>query len=208
VVDRVRDEAHARSAERAVTSAGIEEGADTLSAARTATAHARAVAHARGVEPETLGIPPPLALAEELAAARARAWRYTEADAVAEAVARWWRWSRFVLLPLINLPLLALFVHVAYRVVTAYVFERYLDLSYFLNAGALSAVLTVAGGVLASWSLWGAAARVRGLAQSRFRAELEDLQRLLGERSTGALRGARQAGDRLAALLPDAVSGG
>lgn len=198
VLDRVRDEAHARSAERALSGPGSEEASDTVIAARTATAHARAVAHARGVEPGAVGLLEPATVAEALAQARTRAWRYTEADAVGDAVAGWWRWSRFLLLPLINLPLLALFGHVAWRVVNGYLAERYLDAGYFLNAAAMSAVLTVAGGVLASWSLWGATGRVKASARTRFRQELDALEAQLHQAAGEALLPARTAAKQLA----------
>lgn len=197
VLDRVRDEAHARSAERALSGPGGEEAADTVIAARTATAHARAAAHARGVDPGSVGLPDATAVAEALSQARTRAWRYTESDAVGDAVAAWWKWSRFLLLPLINLPLLALFGHVAYRVVTAYLAERYLDASYFLNAAAMSAVLTVGGGLLASWSLWGATGRVKAAARARFRQELDGLEAQLHQTAGEALLPARSAAKQL-----------
>ncbi|RKH88403.1 hypothetical protein D7Y04_43725, partial [Corallococcus sp. AB038B] len=120
VVDAVRGHTRARAAESAVIEP-FDDDFGVESAARTALAEARSVARAGGLEPSVLGVPDVDAMLEEVRAARAAAWRYTATTGVAEAVAGWWRTARWLVLPLINLPLLVLLGHVGYRVVRAYV---------------------------------------------------------------------------------------
>jgi len=139
-------------------------------------------------------------LLEELKAARASAWRYTATTAVAEAVAQWWRTARWLVLPLINLPLLALLGHVGYRVVRAYLEGPLLSVEYFLNAGALFVLLAGAGALLASASLSGAANRVRRAGRTRFAGAHTALGGRLTEAVEDGLRPGRQAARRLVAL--------
>jgi hypothetical protein len=116
-------------------------------------------------------------------------------------VARWWRMARWLLLPLINLPLLALLGHVGYRVVRAYVEGPLLGVDYFLNAGALFALLAGGGALLASASLAGAARSVRRAGLGRFSALLDALgTRLVGESVQDSLRPGREAARALLRL--------
>ncbi len=192
VLDAVRDKTRARAAESAVVEP-FEDDLSVEAAARTALADARSLAHASGLSPETLGLPDVETLLAELKTARASAWRYTVTTAVAEAVAGWWRTARWLLLPLINLPLLALLGHVGYRVVRAYVEGPLLGLDYFINAGALFALLAGAGALLASASLAGTARAVRRSGHARFVALLETLGGRLGESIQDSLRSGREA---------------
>jgi hypothetical protein len=139
-------------------------------------------------------------LLAELKTARASAWRYTVTTAVAEAVAGWWRLARWLVLPLINLPLLALLGHVGYRVVRAYVEGPLLGLDYFVNAGALFALLAAAGALLASASLAGTARAVRRSGHARFVALLETLGGRLGDTIQDSLRSGREAARALLRL--------
>jgi hypothetical protein len=120
---------------------------------------------------------------------------------VAEAVAGWWRTARWLLLPLINLPLLALLGHVGYRVVRAYVEGPLLGLDYFVNAGALFALLAGAGALLASASLAGTTRAVRRSGRERFVSLLGALGGRLGESAQDGLRPAREAARQLLALI-------
>jgi hypothetical protein len=128
-----------------------------------------------------------------LKSARASAWRYTITTAVAEAVAGWWRTARWLVLPLINLPLLALLAHVGYRVVRAYIEGPLLGVDYFLNAGALLALLAGAGALLSSASLAGTTRAVRRAGLERFTTLLEALGIRLGEAVQDSLRPGREA---------------
>ncbi|MBJ6763630.1 50S ribosome-binding GTPase [Myxococcaceae bacterium JPH2] len=200
VVDAVRDRTRARAAEVAVVEP-FEDDFSAESAARTALAEARAVARGSGLDAQTLGVPEVDSLLAELQVARAGAWRYTASTAVAETVAGWWRTARWLLLPLINLPLLALLGHVGYRVVRAYVEGPLLPLAYFVNAGALFALLSGAGALLASASLAGAARRARVAGRTRFVEALAALGGRLGEAVENGLRPGREAARRLLLLL-------
>ena len=199
VLDAVRDKTRARAAESAVVEP-FEDDLSVEAAARAALADARSLAHASGLSPETLGLPDVETLLAELKTARASAWRYTVTTAVAEAVAGWWRTARWLLLPLINLPLLALLGHVGYRVVRAYVEGPLLGLDYFINAGALFALLAGAGALLASASLAGTARAVRRSGNARFVALLETLGGRLGESIQDSLRSGREAARALLRL--------
>jgi hypothetical protein len=201
VLDAVRDKTRARAAESAVVEP-FEDDLSVEAAARTALADARSLAHASGLSPEALGLPDVETLLAELKTARASAWRYTVTTAVAEAVAGWWRTARWLLLPLINLPLLALLGHVGYRVVRAYVEGPLLGLDYFINAGALFALLAGAGALLASASLAGTARAVRRSGHARFVALLETLGGRLGESIQDSLRSGREAARALLRLRP------
>ncbi|WP_309888050.1 GTPase [Archangium sp.] len=199
VLDAVRDKTRARAAESAVVEP-FEDDLSVEAAARAALADARSLAHASGLAPEALGLPDVETLLAELKTARASAWRYTVTTAVAEAVAGWWRTARWLLLPLINLPLLALLGHVGYRVVRAYVEGPLLGLDYFINAGALFALLAGAGALLASASLAGTARAVRRSGHARFVALLETLGGRLGESIQDSLRSGREAARALLRL--------
>lgn len=197
--DVVRSHTRARAAESTVVEP-YEDDSAVESAARAALAEARSVTLASGLSPETLGVPDVATLLEELKAARASAWRYTATTAVAEAVAQWWRTARWLVLPLINLPLLALLGHVGYRVVRAYLEGPLLSVEYFLNAGALFVLLAGAGALLASASLSGAANRVRRAGRTRFAGAHTALGGRLTEAVEDGLRPGRQAARRLVAL--------
>jgi hypothetical protein len=199
VVDAVRGHTRARAAESAVVEP-FEDDFSVESAARLALAEARTVARAGGLEPALLGVPDVEVLLEEVRAARAGAWRYTATTGVAEAVAGWWRTARWLVLPLINLPLLALLGHVGYRVVRAYVEGPLLPMEYFVNAGALFALLSGAGALLASASLAGAARRAGAAGRARFVEALAALGGRLGEAVDDGLRPGRQAAKGLLAL--------
>ncbi|XXF78710.1 50S ribosome-binding GTPase [Myxococcaceae bacterium GXIMD 01537] len=199
-VDAVRGHTRARSAEAAVVEPFEDDGA-VESAARTSLAEARGVALSSGLEPRTLGIPDVDTLLEALQAARASAWRYTSSTAVGEAVAQWWRTARWLVLPLINLPLLVLLGHVGYRVVRAYLEGPLLSVEYFLNAGALFVLLAGAGALLASASLAGAASRVRRAGRARFASAHAALGGRLTEAVEHGLGPGRQAARRLVSRI-------
>ena len=63
-------------------------------------------------------------------------------------------------MPLVQLPLLGLVAHVGYRVARAYWEGKWLPGGYFLNAGVLALLWTVAGTVVAGLTLAGVAATV------------------------------------------------
>lgn len=192
VLDAVRERTRARAAELAVVEP-FEDDFGMEAAARAALTPARGLAHAAGLPPQVLGLPDVEALLAALKAARASAWNHTLTTAVAEAVARWWRAARWWLLPLINLPLLALLVHVGYRVVRAYVEGPLLGVDYFLNAGALFALLAGAGAFLSSASLAGTTRAVHRAGLERFGAHLETMGARLGEAVGEGLRAGREA---------------
>lgn len=199
VADVVRGRTRARAAEAAVVEP-FEDDFAVESAARVALAEARSVVRAGGLEPALLGVPDVDALLDAVRAARASAWGYTATTGVAEAVAGWWRVARWLVLPLINLPLLALLGHVGYRVVRAYVEGPLLPLEYFVNAGALFALLAGAGALLASASLAGAARRAGAAGRARFVEALSALGGRLVEAVDDGLRPGREAARRLLAL--------
>jgi energy-coupling factor transporter ATP-binding protein EcfA2 len=192
VLDAVRERTRARAAETTVVEP-FEDDLAVEGAARAALTEARSLALAGGLAPETLGLPDLETLLAELKATRASAWRYTLTTAVAEAVATWWRTARWLLLPLLNLPLLVLLAHVGYRVVRAYVQGPLLGVDYFLNAAALFALLTGAGALLASASLAGTTRAVRRRGLARFGSLLDALAGRLGETVQDSLRAGREA---------------
>jgi len=198
-LDAVRGRTRARAAEAAVVEP-FEDDFGVESAARTALAEARSVVRAGGLEPALLGVPDVDALLDEVRAARAGAWRYTATTGVGEAVAGWWRTARWLVLPLINLPLLALLGHVGWRVVRAYVEGPLLPMEYFVNAGALFVLLAGAGALLASASLAGAARRAGAAGRARFVEALAALGGRLVEAVDDGLRPGREAARRLLAL--------
>ncbi|WP_224362472.1 GTPase [Hyalangium versicolor] len=199
-LDAVRSRTRARAAENSVVEP-FEDDLAVESAARAALTEARALAHANGLAPESLGVPDTDTLLTELQAARASTWRYTATTAIAEAVSRWWRVARWLVLPLINLPLFALLGHVGYRVVRAYLEGPLLTVEYFVNAGALFVLLAGAGALLASGSLAGAGRTAHRAGRTRFTEALATLSRRLGETVEDALRPGRDAARRLLGLI-------
>jgi energy-coupling factor transporter ATP-binding protein EcfA2 len=173
VASRVQKASLAHAAQRQmVADAGGGEVFEL--AARTALAAARTQAAQRGA-PEQVGLPTVEALAQELGALRAWAWAGAVGEGLPDAVRGWWRVARFALLPLVNLPLLALFAHVAYRVVEGYLQERYVGLDFLLNASAFALVLAGAGGALASLTLMGLRRKVMADARARLSRGWEQL---------------------------------
>ncbi len=199
-LDAVRDRTRARAAETTVVEP-FEDDLAVESAARAALTEARAMAHASGLAPETLGVPDTETLLAALQAVRASTWRYTATTAVAEAVARWWRVARWLVLPLINLPLFALLGHVGYRVVRAYLEGPLLTTEYFVNAGALFVLLAGGGALLASGSLAGAGRAAHRAGRLRFTEALATLSGRLGEAVEDTLRPGREAARRLLSLI-------
>jgi energy-coupling factor transporter ATP-binding protein EcfA2 len=165
VLDEVQARGRTAAAER--TLVGASDGAlDGLS--RQALGPARTAASARGIAPETLGLPTHPAWVASLAGARALAWQQIAGGALSEAVTRWWQWARFLLLPVVQLPLLGLVGHVGYRVVRAYLEGTWLPAGYFLNAAVLAGLWTVAGTVVAGLTLSGVAAALVRSGQAAF----------------------------------------
>jgi energy-coupling factor transporter ATP-binding protein EcfA2 len=199
-LDAVRSRTRARAAESAMIEP-FEDDLSVESAARASLTEARALAHASGLAPETLGIPDTDTLMAELQAVRASTWRYTATTAVAEAVSSWWRVARWLVLPLINLPLFALLGHVGYRVVRAYLEGPLLGAEYFLNAGALFLLLSGGGALLASASLAGAGRVARRTGRTRFTEALATLSGRLGEAVEDSLRPGREAARRLLSII-------
>ncbi|HVG57038.1 MAG TPA: GTPase [Hyalangium sp.] len=199
-LDAVRDKTRARAAEVAVVEP-FEDDLAVESAARAALSEARAVAHASGLAPTMLGVPDTDTLLAELQAVRASTWRYTVTTAVAEAVSGWWRVARWLVLPLINLPLFALLGHVGYRVVRAYLEGPLLTVEYFVNAGALFMLLAGGGALLASASLAGAGRVAHRAGRTRFTEALATLSGRLGEAVDESLRPGRDAARRLLSLI-------
>jgi hypothetical protein len=195
-LDAVRARTRARAAETTVVEP-FEDDLAVESAARAALTEARALAHASGLPPETLGVPDTDTLLADLQEVRASTWRYTATTAVAEAVASWWRVARWLVLPLINLPLFALLGHVGYRVVRAYLEGPLLTTEYFVNAGALFVLLAGAGALLASGSLAGAGRAAHRAGRLRFIEALTTLSGRLGEAVEDTLRPGRDAARRL-----------
>src|SRR5262249_19534106 len=159
VLDEVQARGRSAAAERTLLAAS-DGTLDAL--ARQALGPARTAASARGMTPETLGLPSHPAWVASLAGARALAWQQVAGGALSEAVTRWWQWARFLLLPVVQLPLLALVAHVGYRVVRAYWEGAWLPGGYFLNAAVLAGLWTVGGTVLAGLTLSGVAAALVG----------------------------------------------
>lgn len=201
----VLDEVQARTRARA-TAERMGGGEDPLleSEARATLAPARAAALAQGVDPALLGLPAPEAWAAALQRTRAAAWRDVEGFGVEQAVARWWRWARLLLFPVVQLPLLALLADVAFRTLRAYVLGPLLDVRYYVNAAALALVWTAAGTLLASLSLGGVGARVRRLGARRFAEGLAAAEGSLQAELTGALALPRAAAE---ALLAEGTAG-
>ncbi|MGO8968740.1 MAG: GTPase [Myxococcaceae bacterium] len=184
VLDEVQSRTRAR-ATRTRMSGGDEPLLEAQ--ARAALTPARTAAQRLGVEPSVLGLPEPEAWSAQLERARAAAWRDVEGFGVEQAVARWWRWARLLLLPVVQLPLLVLLGDVAFRTVRAYLVGPLLDGRFYLNAAALALVWTAAGTLLASLSLGGVAARVRRAGARRFAEGLAAAEASLEADVQGAL---------------------
>jgi hypothetical protein len=116
-------------------------------------------------------------------------------------VSGWWRVARWLVLPLINLPLFALLGHVGYRVVRAYLEGPLLTVEYFVNAGALFLLLAGGGALLASASLAGAGRSAHRAGRFRFTEALATLSGRLGESIEDSLRPGRDAARRLLGLI-------
>lgn len=192
VLDEVQARGRGAAAERSLV--GASDGTlDGL--ARQALGPARTAASARGIAPETLGLPTHPAWVASLAGARALAWQEISGGALSEAVTRWWQWARFLLLPVVQLPLLALVAHVGYRVARAYWEGAWLPPGYFLNAAVLAVLWTVAGTVLAGVTLSGVAAALVRTGQAAFTRCLDravaDLRAQLAQALSGPLAAAR-----------------
>ena len=195
-LDVIAGQTRARSARVRV----VEEapGGDVaLRAARLALSPARSVAASRGLASEAVGLPDSEALAAGFQLLREEAWARTEGSAIAQAVSQWWRWARWLLLPLVNLPLIALLAHVAWKVIRAYVEGPHLPFDYYMNAIALFAVLAAAGGTLASWTLSGATRRVRRAGVQRFEEGLAESFAPLSASVRSAFAGPTEAARRL-----------
>lgn len=166
--------------------------------ARAALASARTAAQASGVEPAALGLPEAEAWAAQLERVRAAAYRDVEGFGVERAVARWWRWARVLLWPLVQLPLLVLAGDVAFRTVRAYLFGPLLEGRFYVNALALGLLLAAAGALLASLSLAGVAAGARRAGARRFQEGLEAAEASLRTNVREALAVPRAAAEALA----------
>ncbi len=207
-VDKLAERSRAKAAEAQVLARDASQAPAISEAARSAIAAPRSLAHTLGLSPERLLLPELAELLAALTAIREAAFAYTRDEAIAEAANRWWRWARWLLLPLVNLPLLALFADVAYRVVRGYWQQQYVGASYFLNALALGALLSLAGATIASASLRGAVSAALRLGRGRFDAALADLAAGLLDRVRRAEDEGRRAGRLLGSLrATDGVTG-
>ncbi|MGA9523873.1 MAG: GTPase [Myxococcaceae bacterium] len=191
-----------RGAERRMEVGALSDDV-SLGAAREAVAAARTDAAQAGVSPDRASLPSVEGLAEALARARASVWEATATLSLAEAVKGWWRVARFFLLPLINLPLLALFCHVAYRVVRGYLEANYVGADFLLNALALAGLIAAGGGALASLTLFGVRRRIVSSGRQRFESTLRDLSARYVTAAREGDREGRDAAQRVLALFPD-----
>lgn len=199
VLDEVQSRSRDAAAERAVLSTA--DGAlDNLG--RQSLGPARTAAAAHGLAPELLGLPTHPAWVATLAGTRALAWREVEGAVLADAVARWWQWARLLLMPLVQLPLLALVLHVGYRVARAYWEGGWLPAGYFINAAVLAGAWTVAGTLVAALTLSGVAAGLRRAGQVAFSRALEAAFSDVRASAEAALRGPRDAARQLLAESP------
>jgi GTPase Era involved in 16S rRNA processing len=194
-ISKLQESSRERSAEARM----VEIDADTGAAAelQAALSTTRTAAAREGLVAESLSLPSPEATLVGLRELQSAAWRYTEDEAVPKVVDGWWRWARFFLVPLVNLPLLALLADVGRRVVWAYWEGRYLGIDYFVNALALAALLSAAGVMLARLSLAGAVRRIQRLGLERFQVAFGLYRRDLLERLIGSFGPARRAAEAL-----------
>lgn len=197
MLDEVQARGRQAAAERVVATAdGV---LDTL--ARQALAAARAAAAEHRLPPEATGLPEHPAWLAQLAAARGLAWREVTGPTLDAAVQGWWRWARLLLVPLVQLPLLALVGHVGYRVARAYWEGQWLPGGYFLNAGVLALLWTVAGTVVAGLTLAGVAAGVARSGEVAFLRAVDGVSADLRAEVARALAGPREAARQLAGDL-------
>lgn len=168
----------------------------TLRAAALALAGARTDALQRA---DDAGLPSTDALAAELVRLRAGVWEETAQLALPQAVARWWKVARFVLLPLVNGPLYALFGHVAYVVVRGYLEGHYAGADFLFNALALAGLIAASGAALASVTLLGVRRALVREGGRRFEAALGALTARLLAEARERNRPARDAARRLVA---------
>ncbi len=194
-----------RGAERRMEADTLSDDV-SLGAAREALAAARTDAAQAGLSSDRAGLPSVEGLAEAFARARAFVWESTATLSLAEAVKSWWRVARFFLLPLINLPLLALFCHVAYRVVRGYLEGNYVGADFLLNALALAGLIAAGGGALASLTLYGVRRRIVSRGRQRFETTLRDLSGQYIAAAHEGERTGRDAAQRVLALFPDVSS--
>lgn len=176
----------------------------TVSAAKVALGPARADVAQMGLSPEDAALPSIEDLAESMARVRASAWEATAHLALADAVQRWWKVARFILLPLVNLPLLALFGHVAYKVVRGYLEGPYVGSDFLLNALALAALFAAAGAGIASLTLAGIRRRIMSVGRAKFDGLLAGLSGDLVEAAKNAQRESRDAARQVLTLVADA----
>jgi hypothetical protein len=199
VLDEVQARGRQAAAERVVASAdGV---LDAL--ARQALAPARAVAAELGLPPEVTGLPEHPAWLARLTGARGLAWREVTGSMLDGAVQGWWRWARLLLVPLVQLPLLALVGHVGYRVARAYWEGKWLPGGYFLNAGMLALLWTVAGTVVAALTLAGVAAGVARSGEAAFLRAVDGVNADVRIEVDRALAGPREAAKQLVELIEE-----
>ena len=197
VLDEVQSRGRQAAAERVVATAdGVLD-----SLARQALAPARAVAAEHGLPAAVTGLPEHPAWLARLAGARSLAWREVTGPMLDGAVQAWWRWARLLLVPLVQLPLLGLVGHVGYRVARAYWEGQWLPGGYFLNAGVLALLWTVAGTVIAGLTLAGVSAGVARSAEAAFLRAVDGVSADLRAEVQRALQGPREAAKQLVALL-------
>ncbi len=198
LVGKVQEKTLARSAAQRV----IENGGEaTLHPARAAVARARARGTQLGLPLSEAEIPSAEEARESLSAIRAAAWNHAQGAAVEEVIAAWWKRARFLLLPIVNLPLLALFGHVAYRVVRGYFEGPYVGLDYLLNALALALLLSMGGAWLGALSLAGVVRRIRRRSVQRFEEGLAELRHEWCRRVRAAFGPAREAAREIESIL-------
>lgn len=197
VLDEVQSRGRQAAAERVVATAdGVLD-----SLARQALAPARAVAAGRGLPAAVTGLPEHPAWLARLAGARSLAWREVTGPMLDGAVQAWWRWARLLLVPLVQLPLLGLVGHVGYRVARAYWEGQWLPGGYFLNAGVLALLWTVAGTVIAGLTLAGVSAGVARSGEGAFLRAVDGVSADLRAEVDRALQGPREAAKQLVALV-------
>ena len=197
VLDEVQARGRQAAAERVV--AATDGALDSL--ARQALAPARAVAAERGLPAEATGLPEHPAWLARLAGARGLAWREVTGPMLDGAVQGWWHWARLLLVPLVQLPLLGLVGHVGYRVARAYWEGQWLPGGYFLNAGVLALLWTVAGTVVASLTLAGVAAAVARSGEAAFLRAVDGVNADVRSEVDRALAGPREAAKQLVSLI-------
>jgi len=198
VADKVQNAARARAAEGWVVR--TDDDGTVASHARAAVGGVRSAANLLGITPEQAGVPDVEGVLSALLEVRANAWRHIEGQAVGLTVARWWAWAKWLLVPLLNLPLLALLGHVAFKVVQAYLLGPLLPAEYFFNALALALVVSVTGAILGSVTLAGATAAVRKAGRDHFERGLDQLAHDALEQIGAPLERAREAAQKLAEI--------